>query len=185
MPHYEEADYTSHSFEKVLAGGSFSTPYTKNTYYQRYSLRIAEIMPLRRSAPAFHQGLVYRWASLRRTFDATLGWDKPQPLTAGKLKALHYLATAQEGPDADIARQLSAWLRYHKLLSPHRRLRHKTKAPRPMMTLKTLMMKREAPRPNHCLRLMSRCHPVTILWKQHLHARAKTKEMEQDVTATQ
>ena len=29
--HYEEADYTSHSFEKVLAGGSFSTPYTKST----------------------------------------------------------------------------------------------------------------------------------------------------------
>ena len=105
MPHYEEADYTSHSFEKVPAGGSFSTPYTKSTYYQRYSLRIAEIMPLRRSAPAFHQGLVYDWGNLRRTFEATLGWDKPQPtLTVGKLKALHYLATAQEGPDADIAR---------------------------------------------------------------------------------
>ena len=58
---------------------------------------------------------------------------------AGKLKTLQYLASAQEGPDADIARQLSAWLRYHKLLSPRRRrLRHKTKPQRPMMTLKTL-----------------------------------------------
>ena len=130
-------DYASHSFEKVLAGGSFSRPYTKSTYYQRYSLRNAEIKPLRRSAPAFHQALLYDCGNLRRTFEATLGWDRPQPLTSGKLKALHYLANQQENPDADIARQLSAWLRYHKLHSPRKRLRNKRKPQWPM-TLKTL-----------------------------------------------
>ena len=135
--HYKEVDYTSHSFEKVLAGGSFSTPYTKGTYFQRYSLRLAEIMPLRRSAPAFHQGLVYGWGNLRRGFEATFGWEKRQALTVGKLKALQYLAGEQEGPDADIAKQLSAWLRFHNSFSPRIRLRSKKKPQRPT-TLKTL-----------------------------------------------
>ena len=56
--HWKEEDYNPHSGETTLAGGSFNTPYTKHKYVPRYSLLLSAIMPLRRSATAFHRGLV-------------------------------------------------------------------------------------------------------------------------------